>query len=59
MSGLLSPDVSRSKSLLARSDELLVRGCQGHKRSHDMIARGYPVFTREAQGARFTDADGN
>lgn len=59
MSGLLSPDISRSKSLLARSDELLVRGCQGHKRSHEMIARGYPVFTREARGARFTDANGN
>jgi len=50
---------ARSGELLKRSDELLVRGCQGHKRSHDMLAKGYPVFTRRASGARFRDADGN
>ena len=54
-----TPVITRSKELLARSDELLVRGCQGHKRSHEMIARGYPVFISRAQGARFWDVDGN
>lgn len=51
--------VRRSRDLLARSDELIVRGCQGHKRSHQMLARGYPVFARRAEGARFWDVDGN
>lgn len=59
MTTTLGPDITRSKALLHRSDELLVRGCQGHKRSHEMIARGYPVFVRRAQGPRFWDADGN
>ncbi len=59
MTSLQAPVISRSAELLQRSDELLVRGCQGHKRSHDMIARGYPVFTRHARGPRFWDADGN
>jgi glutamate-1-semialdehyde 2,1-aminomutase len=51
--------LDRSRELLERSDELIVRGCQGHKRSHEMLALGYPVFTRRAQGALFWDADGN
>jgi len=59
MTTLQAPAIVRSTELLQRSDELLVRGCQGHKRSHDMIARGYPVFTRHARGPRFWDADGN
>ena len=54
-----SPNVAKSRDLLERSDELIVRGCQGHKRSHDMLARGYPVFTARAAGARFWDVDGN
>ncbi len=59
MSTLDSPVIARSAELLARSDELLVRGCQGHKRSHEMIARGYPVFIARAAGPRFWDVDGN
>ncbi len=59
MPSLQAPVISRSTELLQRSDELLVRGCQGHKRSHEMIARGYPVFTSRARGPRFWDADGN
>lgn len=51
--------IERSKQLLAESDEVLIRGCQGHKRSHQMLERGYPVFTSRAKGARFWDADGN
>jgi len=51
--------IERSRELLRRSDEVLVRGCQGHKRNHDMLAMGYPVFTRGASGARFRDVDGN
>ena len=53
------PVIERSRELLARSDELLARGCQGHKRSHEMLARGYPVFAQRAAGARFWDVDGN
>ena len=59
MTTIVGPDVTRSQALLHRSDELLVRGCQGHKRSHEMLARGYPVFVRRARGPRFWDADGN
>ena len=59
MSQLETPVITRSTELLARSDELLVRGCQGHKRSHEMIARGYPVFIARAEGPRFWDVDGN
>lgn len=51
--------IERSRELLKRSDEILVRGCQGHKRSHQMLDRGYPVFTKKAQGCRFWDVDGN
>jgi glutamate-1-semialdehyde aminotransferase len=51
--------IEKSRLLLERSDQLIVRGCQGHKRSHQMLARGYPVFTTRAKGARFWDADGN
>jgi glutamate-1-semialdehyde 2,1-aminomutase len=53
------PTIERSRKLLNHSDELIIRGCQGHKRSHDMLAMGYPVFTERASGARFWDADGN
>ncbi len=59
MSQLDTPVITRSADLLVQSDELLVRGCQGHKRSHEMIARGYPVFISRAAGPRFWDADGN
>ena len=52
-------NIEQSKALLDRSDQLIVRGCQGHKRSHDMLALGYPVFTQRAAGARFWDVDGN
>lgn len=51
--------IERSRILLAESDTVLIRGCQGHKRSHQMLERGYPVFTSKAAGARFWDADGN
>ena len=51
--------IDRSRELLAASDKVLIRGCQGHKRSHEMLAQGYPVFTSRAEGARFWDADGN
>lgn len=53
------PRIDQSRAMLRRSDELIVRGCQGHKRSHDMLARGYPVFAERAAGARFWDVDGN
>ncbi len=59
MSQLDTPVITRSADLLVQSDKLLVRGCQGHKRSHEMIARGYPVFISRAAGPRFWDADGN
>ena len=59
MSQLDTPVITRSADLLTQSDKLLVRGCQGHKRSHEMIARGYPVFISRAAGPRFWDADGN
>ncbi len=52
-------NIETSKAMLARSDEIIVRGCQGHKRSHDMLALGYPVFTQRAVGARFWDVDEN
>ena len=52
-------NIEQSKALLDRSDQLIVRGCQGHKRSHEMLALGYPVFTQRAAGARFWDVDGN
>ena len=52
-------NIEHSRELLGRSDELIVRGCQGHKRSHEMLALGYPVFTQRAAGARFWDVDGN
>ncbi len=51
--------IDRSRALLTESDKVLIRGCQGHKRSHQMLERGYPVFTSRAEGARFWDADGN
>ena len=51
--------INRSKELLAASDRVLIQGCQGHKRNHEMLERGYPVFTDRAKGARFWDADGN
>ena len=51
--------IENSRALLRRSDEIIIRGCQGHKRSHDMLAMGYPVFTQRAAGARFWDVDGN
>ena len=51
--------IDRSRTLLAESDQVIIRGCQGHKRSHEMLAQGYPVFTTRAEGARFWDADGN
>ena len=51
--------IEQSRVLLNRSDEIIVRGCQGHKRSHDMLSMGYPVFTQRASGARFWDVDGN
>ena len=51
--------IEKSRALLNRSDEIIVRGCQGHKRSHDMLEMGYPVFTQRASGARFWDVDGN
>ena len=51
--------IDKSKACLKRSDELMVRGCQGHKRSHSMLEMGYPVFTQRADGARFWDVDGN
>ena len=52
-------NIEQSKALLDRSDQLIVRGCQGHKRSHEMLELGYPVFTQRAAGARFWDVDGN
>ena len=51
--------IDKSRACLKRSDELMVRGCQGHKRSHSMLEMGYPVFTQRADGARFWDVDGN
>ncbi|MFW5860369.1 MAG: aminotransferase class III-fold pyridoxal phosphate-dependent enzyme [Planctomycetota bacterium] len=51
--------IENSRRLLQRSDALMVRGCQGHKRNHMMLERGYPVFASAAKGARFTDVDGN
>jgi glutamate-1-semialdehyde aminotransferase len=51
--------IAKSRAMLERSDAVIVRGCQGHKRSHDMLARGYPVFTARASGCRFWDIDGN
>ncbi len=59
MNQILAPCIDRSRSLLEASDRIMVRGCQGHKRSHKMLARGYPVFASSAKGARFTDVDGN
>lgn len=56
---LSPPDVTRSRELLERSDQILVRGCNVHKHSHRMMERGYPVFARSARGCRFTDADGH
>ena len=52
-------NIEQSKARLDRSDQLIVRGCQGHKRSHEMLELGYPVFTQRAAGARFWDVDGN
>ena len=52
-------DISRSRALLAESDRILIKGCQGHKRSHQMLDYGYPVFAARAKGAHFWDADGN
>jgi glutamate-1-semialdehyde 2,1-aminomutase len=51
--------IDGSRRLLNRSDEILIRGCQGHKRNHRMLERGYPVFTSKAKGSRFWDVDGN
>jgi glutamate-1-semialdehyde aminotransferase len=51
--------IETSREMLRRSDELIVSGCQGHKRNHQMLGYGYPVFARSARGARFTDVDGN
>ena len=59
MSPMRRPCIDRSRQMLQRSDELLIRGCQGHKRSHEMLGNGYPVFAQGASGARFRDADGN
>ena len=52
-------NIEQSREMLHRSDQLIVRGCQGHKRSHEMLELGYPVFTKRASGARFWDVDGN
>ena len=52
-------NIEQSREMLHRSDQLIVRGCQGHKRSHEMLELGYPVFTQRASGARFWDVDGN
>jgi glutamate-1-semialdehyde aminotransferase len=51
--------IEQSRQLLAKSDTMLIRGCQGHKRNHMMLERGYPVFTARAEGACFWDVDGN
>jgi len=45
--------------MLKRCDELIIRGCQVHKDLHNLLEKGYPVFTQRAQGARFWDVDGN
>ena len=46
-------DLEKSKELLARSDELIVPGCLVHKRNHDMLSKGYPVYAERAEGAYF------
>lgn len=56
---LIQPNIDRSTALLNRSDELILQACQGHKRNHQMLSRGYPVFAESAAGARFSDVDGN
>lgn len=52
-------NIEQSRALLDRSNGLLVRGCQVHKRNHDMMAIDYPIFAERAAGARFWDVDGN
>ena len=51
--------LEKSRQCLEASEQVLMQGCQGHKRNHDMIRDGYPVFTQEAKGAYFWDVDGN
>ena len=51
--------IANSRTLLAQWDSVLIRGCQAHKRSHQRLEQGYPVFTSRAKGAHFWDADGN
>ena len=51
--------IARSREYLETSDQVLMRSCQGHKRSHEMLERGYPVFAEKAKGACFWDVDGN
>ncbi|MFP4105345.1 MAG: aminotransferase class III-fold pyridoxal phosphate-dependent enzyme [Phycisphaerae bacterium] len=51
--------INRSREMLEASDRILIRGCQGHKRNHKMLERGYPVFATRAKGPRFWDVDGN
>ena len=51
--------VDASRRMLARSDELMLRGWQGHTRNHQMMERGCPVCTQWAAGCRFCDVDGN
>ncbi len=50
--------IDRSREMLLASDRLIIRGCQGHKRNHTMLERGYPVFASRAKGPRFWDVDG-
>lgn len=50
--------IDKSREYLQASDRTMIRGCQGHKRNHRMLERGYPVFTTRAKGARFWDVDG-
>jgi len=51
--------LDKSKALLDRYDDILVRGYIPHKNIFGMAEKGYPAFVQRAQGARFWDVDGN
>ena len=51
--------IAKSKALLNRYDDVLLRGYIPHKNIFRQADMGYPTFVQRASGARFWDVDGN
>ncbi|MYF74418.1 MAG: aminotransferase class III-fold pyridoxal phosphate-dependent enzyme, partial [Gemmatimonadetes bacterium] len=51
--------IAKSKALLNRYGDVLVRGYIPHKNIFGQVDMDYPAFVQRAAGARFWDVDGN